>query len=191
MNDTPDFPHTQRGVSRRTFLAAGAAVAAAMLPSGLSRVITTNAAQPGAPTAATRTLSVVRAEAIATTGTRLINSPWLTYFNGQVTGWSAMYVSWLLRGNGLPKTTDVQQLYNALKSTGRIGPLPQPGSLIFYGLGDPGAPYHVGFVDTVTAQLPQSIEGDAASNTATEERFVRRFGCPWDRRVNFGYPSYA
>jgi hypothetical protein len=173
--------------SRRAFLVGGSA----LLMAGVPAIRSTAAGPLPAKAATLRSLSEVRAEAIATAGVRLRNSPWLPYFGGVVTDWSAMYISWLLRGNGAPKTTDIKDLYDAFANKGLVGPVPRTGSLIFYSNGDGEEPNHVGFVESVTGQLPQTVEGNNPENVAIAERFVRRYAVPWDRRATFAYPVYG
>lgn len=186
----PDPADARDGTTRRSFLVGGTALVAATVPAALVRSqASRRAAQPAG--SGYRTLADVRTEALSTAGRRLRNSPWLAYFDGQVASWNAMYISWLLRSNGMPKTASVQALYDALDARGRVGATPVVGSLIFYSAGEPDAPTHVGFVEAMGGRLPMTVEGDGPDSLQPLERFVRRYSCPWDSRVNFGYPVYG
>ncbi|MBB3676982.1 C40 family peptidase [Modestobacter versicolor] len=197
-------PHRRPPLSRRAFLAAGAAALAA---GGAGLVVATRtgtptsgpagstplppAAPPPAPPVVAGTLDAVLAAVEQSTGGRLLGSPWSAWSGVTSAAWSSSYVCWLLRDNGVPPTADPATLHAALAQAGRVGPTPQPGALVFYHRGDETRPVHVGLVTSVTAGVPQTVEGDHPMNLPHAERFVRRFARPWDERVTFALPVYA
>lgn len=193
--------HTGPIATRRTFvitstiavLGAGAATATAV---GMQQETAGAAAKKSAATgnsgpAAPARRAAVLAAAEATVGTRLMGSAWSTYFSGYLGDWDAAFASWLLRGLNAPKTTNPRKLYSWLSNRGSITTKPEAGSLIFYLSGSARIATHVGFVDSVTRGVPQTIEGGLPLNIDPKERFVRRFSAPWSSAVLFGNPPYA
>ncbi|MCZ2813396.1 CHAP domain-containing protein [Modestobacter sp. VKM Ac-2979] len=202
--DGPDAPAPgRRPVSRRSFLLAGGAVLAggAAVVAGLSR-----SGQPEVPPVATPppetpapselvpgSLDAVLAEAGRTAGRRLLGSPWRAWFGETSEPWSAIYVTWLLRENGVQRTADPVTLYAELQRDGRVGSDPEPGALVFYSRGEVNRPHHVGLVTSVTRGVPQTVEGDHPFSLPYPERFVRRYARPWEEQalLSYGYPAYA
>jgi hypothetical protein len=187
-----------RRTSRRTFLLAGSAVlatggAAVISSGGLGQWWESGEKPPEEPPAPRLTgpgsLDHVLAEADATAGLRLLGSPWLDWFGGAPTAWSGMYVSWLLRDAGVPRTATAADLHATFQRAGAVGDSPRRGALVFYTRG-PVPPHHVGLVTSVTRGIPQTLEGDHPRNLPHAERFVRRFGRPWDGLISYAYPAY-
>ncbi|TFV64685.1 CHAP domain-containing protein [Geodermatophilus sp. DF01-2] len=142
------------------------------------------------PGSAVRSLDEVLAEAEATAGRRLLASPWSSWSGSTSEAWSGIYVSWLLRDNGVTRTADVAGLHAVFQAGNSLGSEPEPGALIFYSRGPVSPPHHVGLVTSVTRGVPQTQEGDHPFSLPYAERFVRRFARPWDDRVSYAYPSY-
>lgn len=189
-------PVERRRTSRRAFLIAGATAlvgggaAVAVLGTRDARPPQVEPPAPEPRPAPLTPLDQVLADADATAGRRLMGSPWSDWFGGAPAAWSAVYVSWLLRDHGVPKTDDVAALYDWFVQRGSVRSGPQPGALIFYARG-PVPPHHVGLVTSVTQGVPQTLEGDHPMNLAYEERFVRRFARPWDAEISYAYPAYG
>ncbi|GAA4741801.1 hypothetical protein GCM10023328_23760 [Modestobacter marinus] len=192
----------RRPISRRAFLLAGGAVLAggAAVATGLSRsgepeTPPVTAPTPGTPAPAPvpGSLDAVLAEADRTAGRRLLGSPWRAWFGETSEPWSAIYVSWLLRDNGVPRTAEPVTLYAELQRADRVGSTPEPGALLFYSRGEVNRPHHVGLVTSVTRGVPQTVEGDHPFALPYPERFVRRYARPWEDQalISYGYPAYA
>ena len=198
-------PRERRSLNRRNFLLGSTVVVAAGGVAAVSRWLGSEDpaartvppsrispdARPGAP--GLRSLDDVLAEADATAGGRWLGSPWGTWFGGGPQAWSGIYVTWLLRENGITRSADVPTLYAELERAGRVGEDPEPGALIFYSRGEIRQAHRVGLVTSVTEGVAQSVEGDHPFTRPHEERFVRRFARPWEDRgrVGYAYPSYS
>ncbi|MCF6736937.1 CHAP domain-containing protein [Blastococcus sp. KM273129] len=185
------------GISRRAFLGAGAG---ALLLGGIAVVTSQQDGPPTTPGATTPTepaedprpaLADVLADADASAGVRLLGSQWAEWYGAPAEEWSALFISWLLRARGLPRTDDVAELYDFFDRADSLGDRPEVGALIFYADG-PVLPYRVGLVTSVTDGVAQTMEGDHPVSLPPAERFVRRFARPWDAaRITYAYPSYA
>ncbi|WP_336033495.1 CHAP domain-containing protein [Geodermatophilus sp. FMUSA9-8] len=136
------------------------------------------------------TLAAVLAEASSTAGRRLLGSPWETWAGAVTTGWSGLYVSWLLRHLGGTPTTDVAAVRNALAARGRTGTAPAVGAVVFYSPGSTAPPTRAGLVTSVTRGVAQTVEGDHPVTVPLSERFVRRLSRPGHGTVSYGYPEY-
>ena len=126
-----------------------------------------------------------RAESAA--GMRLDGSPWMA---PSAFGWSALFVSWLLREHGLPAIASPLELFERYRLAGGTQADPEPGSLVFYSTGGAAHIHHVGIVSSMRGGAPQTVEGDVPGELPSELTFVRRFSEPWSERVLFATPDY-
>lgn len=198
---TVDRRETANGHSRRAFVttagvataaAAGGVVVGGNLLRGREAIATPSATTT--PTAGLPVAPFSRADVLAlaqaNVGLRWRGSEWETYF-GPVPTWNGAWISWLLRGLGVPRTTGQTRLMTWLQAHGTVDTRPKPGAVVFYMEGTSTIPYRSGFVESVTDGVPQTIEGGRPDNVDARERFVRRFSAPWSTSVVFGHPPYG